>query len=158
MNRIEKEKFLEINRLIFEGNEKLLDNDISSAEEIYMKLMDCYRELPEELKIKTFQYAVDLRDCILRKKQNCGERNNDYFRLYDGRVIKDLHHLVYVLDTISNLEWQYHVNSVKNDIYTWIKYRLKNVELADLIEGLTEKDEIKLVILRYLLMHDFRMH
>lgn len=157
MNRVEKEKFLEVNKLIFEGNERLLDRDIQSAEEIYEKLIDIYKELPEDLKTKIISYALDLRKRILRLKKAKAYSNNGFFRIYDGRVIKDLNHLVYVLDTSSDIDWQVHVNSVKNELYDWIRYKLKNKELAELINGLTEKDEIKQVVLRYLLMKDFQL-
>jgi len=157
MNRNEKEQFLEINKMIFEGNERLLDRDICSAEEIYDRLMDQYKDLPSDVKDRIFNDAMDLRNRILKAKKSQPRQQYDFFRLYDGRVIKDLHHLVYILDTISDINWQFHVNSVRNDLYNWIRYRLKNKELAALIDGLIDKEDIKLVILRYLLMKDFKI-
>jgi hypothetical protein len=157
MDREDRENFMQLNSLVFEGNELLLSGNILEAERIYTKISDIYKALPQPLKIKAFGHARDLKSKINKhmKSPRSNEIKSTYFSLFDGRVIKDLYHLVYALDTMDDLQWQCYVNHVKNDLYEWIKYTLQDHELADMLAGITDKEEIKLIVLRHLLMKNF---
>jgi len=72
--------------------------------------------------------------------------------MYNGRIITDLFHLVYVLDTISDEELQWYINSDRNEFHDWINNQLGETELATMLNGMTNKREIKLVIMRYLVL------
>ncbi len=57
-------------------------------------------------------------------------REGEYFRLADGRVIKNLRELAILLDTLSEDLFRQHVSEVKNDFADWIEQSIGDAELA----------------------------
>jgi len=154
MNRLQKDKLLQANELIFEGNEILLNGDVDRAEQIYQELSEIYKELPTLVKSTVFKFALELRKNIHNKKDRGLVKidSDKKFKMYNGRIITDLFHLVYVLDTISDEELQWYINSDRNEFHDWINNQLGETELATMLNGMTNKREIKLVIMRYLVL------
>lgn len=52
------------------------------------------------------------------------------FFMEDGRVIRNLHELVDILEHINPKSFSYHVNSHKNDFSNWVQYVVGDIELA----------------------------
>jgi len=154
MNNLDKQSLAEANELLFEGNEFLLNGDVERAQEAYRKLMTIYRNLPHTGKKRLYRYAMKLQGRI--KQKNSYVKKHTDFEMYNGKVIKDLYHLVYVLDTISDSQLRCHVNSVRNDILEWIRYSMQDEELANLLQDITDKEEIKRIVLRHLLLRSLR--
>jgi hypothetical protein len=150
-----KETLLYVHRIVFDANEALLNGDVKMAQNIYCELMKVYKELPNELKIRAYQYASKLRRSIIEKKTAPIRDEDGYFVMYNGKVVRDLYHLVYVLDTITDSELLHHVSVVSNDLYFWIKRTLREENLAELIKGVRDRREIKETVLRYLLLEKF---
>ena len=157
MNRSDKDQYMYINKMVFECNEHLLNSNTSNAQETYERVMDAYKLLPNNLKLKVYPHALKLREKINihRNSPIIYQDHQDFFRLFNGKVIKNLYHLVYVLDSIDDFGLQYHVNAMKNEIHEWIKYKIKDKELAEMIEDIVDRNEIKKIVMRHLLLKNF---
>ncbi len=70
---------------------------------------------------------------------------NKYFRLKNGDVIRSLYEFLYMLPTIDDNVYSYHVNAQKNDFATWIKYALDKPNLAEEILGKSKEQVIEIL-------------
>ncbi len=71
----------------------------------------------------------------------------EYFSVIDGTVLKNIKELASLLETIHIDHFGYHVNDHKNDFYNWIKYSVKDEELAERIKEAKSPDVMKTIIL-----------
>lgn len=69
-------------------------------------------------------------------------RPKDYFRLNDGRVIRSLHELLEVLNTLDEETFRFHVNEDKNDFGNWIRDVFKDEDLCNSVFGLQTRGSI----------------
>ena len=70
----------------------------------------------------------------------------NYFRLNNGKPIKNLNELLDALKDIDDETFYHHVSESRNDFYEWIKNIIKDQYLADMIKALKDKTEIRNVI------------
>ncbi|GIU70007.1 MAG: hypothetical protein KatS3mg002_1243 [Candidatus Woesearchaeota archaeon] len=71
----------------------------------------------------------------------------NYFRLSDGRVIKNLEDLYYVVNSSDDSLFYEHVNSDKNDFVNWIKGCIKYVELGNKLSPIKDKQSFLKILL-----------
>jgi predicted ribosome quality control (RQC) complex YloA/Tae2 family protein len=68
----------------------------------------------------------------------------EYFRLVDGKVIKNLYELINSLRSMHDNTFRHHVNNEKNDFANWIRDVFKDYELAeDILKSKNKKEIIK---------------
>jgi mannitol/fructose-specific phosphotransferase system IIA component (Ntr-type) len=65
-----------------------------------------------------------------------------YFRLYNGVVLKNLHDLIDILEIIDEETFNHHVTNDKNDFSAWIKDAIKDKNLAEKIKKAKTKEEM----------------
>ncbi len=66
----------------------------------------------------------------------------EYFHLYNGVVLKNLHDLIDVLEIIDDDTFEHHVKKDKNDFSEWIRHVIKDKNLADKIKKSKTKTEM----------------
>lgn len=71
---------------------------------------------------------------------------NQYFHLYNGVVLKNLHDLIDVLEIIDDETYKHHVSGDRNDFSRWIKHSIKNKKLARKIREAKTKENMIQVI------------
>lgn len=72
-----------------------------------------------------------------------------YFRLRDGRVVKNLSELVEALRNMSDDVFRHHVNSDRNDFYNWIRDIFKDGVLAHRVRNSRTQQKMASVIEMY---------
>ncbi len=80
--------------------------------------------------------------------------NTPPFYFKNGKIAKNLSELEDILGNISIEDFEFHVNSNKNDFANWIQDCLKNKELADALRTTTDKEETIDFIQQELSMND----
>ncbi|MFH1316125.1 MAG: hypothetical protein ABII01_01275 [Candidatus Woesearchaeota archaeon] len=91
--------------------------------------------------------AVKTREEMLMILENASIGNiyltdpEKYFRMKDGRVIRDIKELFHNLKEINDSTFELHVNKKRNDFSTWIRDVFKNDYLADKLLSVKSKDE-----------------
>lgn len=70
----------------------------------------------------------------------------EYFRLSNGRVLKNLYELMNALKSIDEDTFKSHVNEEKNDFGNWIKHIFRDDELADSVFNLKSPGDISKAI------------
>jgi len=73
-----------------------------------------------------------------------------YFIFCDGHPIKNVTQLAEKLEQIEDHLFNYHVTEDKNDFVNWIKDIFEEVELAQEIAGLKNKDHVRLAIYKHI--------
>jgi hypothetical protein len=63
------------------------------------------------------------------------------FWLCNGQTLKNLEELEKALETIDNGVFSYHVNAEKNDFANWIKDIFMDIELAEKLKGVMDKEK-----------------
>lgn len=58
----------------------------------------------------------------------------EYFYLKSGKALKDIEELCVVLETLSEEEFLFHVNTTKNDFANWIRDIFKEEELSNTLK------------------------
>lgn len=70
----------------------------------------------------------------------------EYFRLSNGRVLKNLYELMNSLESMDNAVFASHVNEAKNDFGNWVKYIFKDESLARSVFESKTKDSMRKAI------------
>lgn len=78
-------------------------------------------------------------------------KDHEYFYLVSGDQIRDVRELVNLLDTLADEVFNYHVNDERNDFASWIEAVFQDKNLAERIRSLRNKQEMNLVICKYLI-------
>ncbi len=76
--------------------------------------------------------------------------NNQYFKLQNGRVLKDKRDLLKFLENCSNEEFREFVDHERNKFSIWIKDSLNDKRLARKIRKVTDKDKVVRIIEEYI--------
>lgn len=66
----------------------------------------------------------------------------EYFKLSNGRILKNLYELLNALKGIDDETFAFHVNENKNDFGNWVRDIFKDEQLAESIFSSKSKDEI----------------
>ena len=66
----------------------------------------------------------------------------EYFRLGNGRILKNLNELLNALKSMNEETLKFHVNEQKNDFGNWVKYVFKDEELTNSIFNSKTKEDI----------------
>jgi hypothetical protein len=66
----------------------------------------------------------------------------EYFHMYNGVVLKNLHDLIDALEIIDDDTFSHHVNHEKNDFSEWIKQVIKDKNLGENIKKARTRDEM----------------
>ena len=74
-----------------------------------------------------------------------------YFMLNDGTAIKSIEELAFMMDSISDEMFSFHVNEEKNDFACWIRDVFGNKDLADSLSGLQCKKDNQIALLKHAL-------
>ena len=74
----------------------------------------------------------------------------EYFVLVTGTPLKNIKELIDALDYMDHWVFEHHVNPGRNDFAEWIKWSLKEEELADILHELRTIHETQNAILKYL--------
>ncbi len=78
-------------------------------------------------------------------------KNEKYFYLEDGGVLKSVKEFGMKLDEIPNHVFKLHVNAQKNDFALWVEHVFKQKKLADELKTTTNKLESQVIVLKRLL-------
>ncbi len=73
----------------------------------------------------------ELRDSFKKYKIVTDIKPEHYFRLNNGRELKNIFDLIDALEKMNDEMFSYHVNTFKNDFANWVKFVFKENELAD---------------------------
>lgn len=74
------------------------------------------------------------------------ENAEDHFYINDGPAVKNLYELVYVMRDISDEQFEFHVNSEKNDFANWIADCVSDHRLAADVRQLDNKHSMAIKI------------
>lgn len=74
-----------------------------------------------------------------------------YFILSNGSRITTLKQFSLELDTMPDDIFHYHVNSLKNDFYIWVKDALNEPALAEEIIDIKNKKDMQLCVLKHII-------
>jgi hypothetical protein len=85
------------------------------------------------------------RPCALRDAPQ-----ENYFILCNGKPVKNMKELADILEELEDHVFNYHVSSNKNDFATWIKDVFKDLELAEKLAGVKDKQHMQLVIYKHI--------
>lgn len=66
----------------------------------------------------------------------------EYFCLYNGVVLKNLHDLIDILEVIDDETFKHHVRKDRNDFSNWIEHVIKDKNLASKIKKAKSKEEM----------------
>ena len=66
----------------------------------------------------------------------------EYFRLSNGRILKNLYELMNALESMDDDSFIFHVNEQRNDFSSWIRDIFKDEELAKLISNSQSRQDI----------------
>jgi hypothetical protein len=72
-----------------------------------------------------------------------------YFVFCDGHPVKNVTQLAEKLEHIKEEVFNHHVTENRNDFVNWIKDVFQEVELAEEIAGLKNKDHVRLAIYKH---------
>lgn len=72
-----------------------------------------------------------------------------YFLFCDGHPVKNVTQLAEKLEHIKEEVFNHHVTEDRNDFVNWIKDIFEEVELAEEIAGLKNKDHVRLAIYKH---------
>jgi len=103
---------------------------------------------PEQLMDK---FGLRAKDIVVAARQSIAMKKfkksvNDPFRTKDGKEIRSLHELHYVLTKMNNEIFNYHVNENKNDFANWIRDTFKDNDLAEAVKKAKTKEAIASII------------
>jgi len=73
-----------------------------------------------------------------------------YFSLCTGGLIKDIKELAFILDYLSNEEFNHHVNANKNDFSRWIRDVFGEEKLAEDLLKTRDRKDMQIILLKYL--------
>ncbi len=76
---------------------------------------------------------------------------DNFFFLCDGRVVKNVRELVYLLDDISDETFYHHVTADRNDFAAWISDVVKDYELGEKVGKEKDRLHMQLAICRHLI-------
>lgn len=85
-----------------------------------------------------------------RAKRLVNAKPEHYFLLITGIPLKNLKELAGSFETMNDWVFNHHVNESRNDFSSWIKFILKEEELADEILNIKDIREMETKILRHL--------
>ena len=74
----------------------------------------------------------------------------NYFVLVTGVPLKNLKELANKLEHMNDWVFRHHVNHERNDFSNWIRYVLKEDELAEEIEDIYDKQIMEVMIFKYI--------
>ncbi|MBN2459056.1 hypothetical protein JXB28_02130 [Candidatus Woesearchaeota archaeon] len=74
----------------------------------------------------------------------------NYFILCNGKPVKNMKELADLMEELEEHVFNYHVSPEKNDFATWIKDVFKDLELAEKLAGLKDKQRMQLVIYKHI--------
>jgi purine-binding chemotaxis protein CheW len=74
--------------------------------------------------------------------------SNVHFQTHEGQPLKNVAELLGYVKELSEEQFKMFVNEEKNDFYQWIKYSVKDDELAEKINGLKSKDDVSKEMMR----------
>ncbi len=72
-----------------------------------------------------------------------------YFLFCDGHPVKNVTQLADKLEHIKDEVFNHHVTENRNDFVNWIKDVFREIELAEEISGLKNKDHVRLAIYKH---------
>ncbi|MCC7574676.1 hypothetical protein KO361_03740 [Candidatus Woesearchaeota archaeon] len=75
---------------------------------------------------------------------------NKYFVFCDGHPVRNVTQLAEKLENIQEEVFNHHVTENRNDFVNWVKDVFEEVELAEEIAGLKNKDHIRLAIYKHI--------
>lgn len=73
-----------------------------------------------------------------------------YFLFCDGQPVKNVTQLAEKLEHIQEEVFNHHVTENRNDFVNWIKDVFEEIELAEEIAGLKNKDHVRLAIYKHI--------
>lgn len=121
---------------------KVLENNwlvsVKKFESAERDLLDRELEVENKLEeLKKLMSAAD-RHRVLYKACDAGSE----FITVDGEVLHSLQELLYVLPHMSEASFRHHVNSERNDFYSWTRDVFNNSELAEYILKADSRSEL----------------
>ncbi|MEE9525181.1 MAG: hypothetical protein V3V78_01070 [Candidatus Woesearchaeota archaeon] len=72
-----------------------------------------------------------------------GIKEENYFLLKDGTIVKNLFELSKALDKMPEDTFEHHVNESRNDFYSWIKEVVKDQDLATKVLSANSRKQIQ---------------
>ncbi len=93
---------------------------------------------------------------IVKKKITGNISPDKYFVLVNGQR---LNHYLALADVLEDLEEEviaYHVNEARHDFANWIRQVFNEEDLANELEGVTDKKEMRFIIYRHLVKKHLR--
>ena len=73
-----------------------------------------------------------------------------YFLFCDGHPVKNVKELAEKLEHIEEEVFNHHVTENRNDFVNWVKDVFEEIELAEEISGLKNKDHVRLAIYKHI--------
>ena len=75
---------------------------------------------------------------------------DSYFFIHEGSTLKSLHDFEHCLGTMTESQFQHHVNSGKNDFASWVESAFGEKDLADSLNEAKEREVMHSVIKSFL--------
>jgi hypothetical protein len=77
--------------------------------------------------------------------------SENYFVLCNGKPVKNIRELADVMDEIEDHVFNYHVRPEHNDFAAWAKDVFQDVELAEKLAGVNDKEHLQLVVYKHII-------
>ncbi len=83
------------------------------------------------------------------KNQGKSKKSDNMFWFNDGRAVKNIKELAFILDDIDDHIFGCHIKE-KNDFAVWIKHKFNNHGLANAISSIKDKSELQSKLYGYI--------
>ena len=121
---------------------KDLEKSWKEKKETINKAMQESYLIEDKINEKTIELKYLIREMTIKPKLLKKLSPKEYFYVHDGKIIKSFEELKYVLEVMSVLAFEYHVNEKKNDFSEWVRYVFDSDELAESIKDCRSKEEM----------------
>lgn len=101
-------------------------------------------------KKKTTKKITKKTETTKKKKILKDAPETQYFLFCDGHPVKNVKELAEKLEHIQEEVFNHHVTENRNDFVNWIKDVFEEIELAEEIAGLKNKDHVRLAIYKHI--------
>jgi hypothetical protein len=108
-----------------------------------------HEKKPEQRENPSEEKKIEQKESDKKQKKKIKNNNvpqDNYFHLSDGKTLKNLADLYDELKSMDENIFRQHVNNERNDFASWIKYVIKDEDLADKVNNVKSRDKMMKII------------
>lgn len=108
-------------------------------------------KIKPKTKLKSKTKVVRKKKAAKPKTKVKNAKPKHYFFLLDGRPLRNLLELVESMDEMTDEIFYHHVNEFKNDFATWTRDVFEEIELAEKLDNVKDKQRHQVEILKHMI-------